>query len=196
MGARAGAVSRFSDFDLASSAVFGRDQSGSPILYKCVKSHTHVQQEAKMSFRFYPAVLERGARGVYGVWFPDFPGAVAASRSQEEAMARAEEALSLAAEALAELGQRMPEPTPFDSILIPKSCRMVATFAVGMTLPNPSERVNVYLPRSLIERVDHCAAERGMSRSSFFGFAVSQALGVPYRLAQSPEVKVAVPRKR
>jgi Ribbon-helix-helix protein, copG family len=37
--------------------------------------------------------------------------------------------------------------------------------------------VNVYLPKSLIERVDRRAAELGMSRSSFFGLATANALG-------------------
>jgi hypothetical protein len=37
--------------------------------------------------------------------------------------------------------------------------------------------VNVYLPKSLIVRVDKRAAELGMSRSSFFGLAASSALG-------------------
>jgi metal-responsive CopG/Arc/MetJ family transcriptional regulator len=36
--------------------------------------------------------------------------------------------------------------------------------------------VNIYLPKSLIERVDRAASEHGMSRSSFFGLAVSDLL--------------------
>jgi hypothetical protein len=36
--------------------------------------------------------------------------------------------------------------------------------------------VNVYLPKSLIGRIDRRAAEFGMSRSSFFGLAASTAL--------------------
>src|SRR5262249_44526134 len=38
------------------------------------------------------------------------------------------------------------------------------------------QRVNVYLPKSLIARADRRAAELGMSRSSFFGLAVTNAL--------------------
>ena len=47
---------------------------------------------------------------------------------------------------------------------------------VGVDPPDPSERVNVYLPKSLIGRVDRRAAELGMSRSSFFGLAATAAL--------------------
>ena len=46
----------------------------------------------------------------------------------------------------------------------------------GWGLPDPSERVNVYLPKSLIGQIDRRAAELGMSRSSFFGFAATTAL--------------------
>jgi predicted RNase H-like HicB family nuclease len=129
-----------------------------------------------MAQRFYPAVLERGEGRVYGVWFPDFPGVVTGARSQEEAMARAGEALAEGAEELAFEGKPLPEPTALDAIELPKGCDFVAFFAVGVEPPDQSERVNVYLPKSLIARVDRRAAELGMSRSSFFGWAVSTAL--------------------
>jgi len=129
-----------------------------------------------MSQRFYPAILERGAHNTFGVWFPDFPGCVAAARSQEEAMAKAQEALAHGVDGLTERGEPLPQPSTFDAIAIPKGCKFVAFFAVGVEPPDPSERVNVYLPRSLIARVDRQAAELGMSRSSFFGLAASRML--------------------
>jgi predicted RNase H-like HicB family nuclease len=129
-----------------------------------------------MAQRFYPAVLERGEHGVYGVWFPDFPGVVTGARSQEEAMAKAEDALAQGVEDLAFEGEILPEPTALDEIVLPKGCDFVAFFAVGVEPPDQSERVNVYLPKSLIARVDRRAADLGMSRSSFFGWAVTTAL--------------------
>jgi predicted RNase H-like HicB family nuclease len=129
-----------------------------------------------MAQRFYPAVLERGEGRVYGVWFPDFPGVVTGARSQEEAMAKAGEALAQGAEDLAFEGKPLPEPTALNEITLPDGCEFVAFFAVGVEPPDQSERVNVYLPKSLIARVDRRAAELGMSRSSFFGWAVSTAL--------------------
>jgi predicted RNase H-like HicB family nuclease len=126
-----------------------------------------------MPQRYYPAVLERGDNGVVGLWFPDFPGYAAAARTQEDAMARAAQVLEEAMEAAAERGEALPEPTPVAEITLPEGCDFVAFVAVGATPPDPSERVNIYLPKSLIERVDREAAERGMSRSSFFGMAVS-----------------------
>jgi len=129
-----------------------------------------------MPQRFYPAVLERGDKGAVGVWFPDFPGCVAAARSQEEAMALASDALEEAMRGCAEREERLPEPTPVQEITAPPGSDIIGIIAVGASTPDPSERVNVYLPKSLIERVDRLAAELGMNRSSFFGMAASELL--------------------
>ena len=67
--------------------------------------------------------------------------------------------------------------------------------------PDPSERVNVYLPKSLIGRADKRAAELGMNRSSFFGYAISVALTIMTQgglLAKPSGLRAAwaaVPRK-
>ncbi|HVN02612.1 MAG TPA: type II toxin-antitoxin system HicB family antitoxin [Caulobacteraceae bacterium] len=129
-----------------------------------------------MPQRFYPAVLERGEGGALALWFPDFPGVVAGGRSQEDAMARAADALEEALCGALDRDGALPQPTAIDAIELPEECDFVAYVAVGATPPDPSERVNIYLPKSLIERVDREAAERGMSRSSYFGWAVSTVL--------------------
>jgi predicted RNase H-like HicB family nuclease len=130
-----------------------------------------------MAKRFYPAVLEKGPKGTFGAWFPDFPDCVAAGRSQEEAIEKAESVLARAVAALFEQEAALPESTSFEAITLPKGCRFVAFFAVGVEPPDPSERVNIYLPKSLIARADKRAAELGMSRSSFFGLAISAMIG-------------------
>ena len=133
-----------------------------------------------MKRRLYPAVLERGPKGAFGAWFPDFPGCLAGGRSQDETIAKAEKALAQTVDGWAERGRPLPEPTPVEQIALPKGCDFVAYFIVGVDPPNPSERVNIYLPRSLIARIDKHAAELGMSRSSFFGLAATTALsGLP-----------------
>lgn len=130
-----------------------------------------------MPRKFYPAVLERGAKGAFAIWFPDFPGFVAGGVTQEDALKKSELALARVVDAMAEADQPLPDPTPFDKISIPKNCRPIAYFAVGIEPPNPSERVNIYLPRNLISQADKRAAELGMSRSSFFGLAISSLIG-------------------
>jgi predicted RNase H-like HicB family nuclease len=129
-----------------------------------------------MKRRLYPAVMERGAKGTFGAWFPDFPGCVAGGKSQEEAIERAENKLAQAVDALAEHDRPLPQPTPIGQIVLPKGCEFLAYFIVGVDPPDPSERVNVYLPKSLIGQVDRRASELGMSRSSFFGLAATTTL--------------------
>lgn len=138
-----------------------------------------------MKKRWYPAVLERGEGDAFGVWFPDFPGCVAAGRTQEEAAAKAEAALTEALQAAAENEAPLPTPTPFDLILIPDEAEVVAVLSLGAAPPDPSERVNVYLPGSLIERADALAAEWGMSRSSLFGLAISRIVMSPWSVVPS-----------
>jgi hypothetical protein len=53
--------------------------------------------------------------------------------------------------------------------------------------------VNVYLPKSLIARIDKRATELGMSRSSFFGFAATIALDWSPHF---PRTGVADPRSK
>ena len=145
-----------------------------------------------MKRRLYPAVLERGPRNALGAWFPDFPGCVAGGRSQEEAIERAERALAQAVDGWAEQGRPLPEPTPIERIVLPKGSDVVAYFIVGVDPPDPSERVNVYLPKSLIARVDRRATELGMSRSSFFGFAAT--IGLDW--VHLPRIDLVEPRSK
>jgi len=77
--------------------------------------------------------------------------------------------------------------------VLPKGCDLLAYFVVGVDPPDPSERVNVYLPKSLIGRIDRRAAELGMSRSSFFGLAAASAL---VRLPGPFWPEVAEPRSK
>jgi predicted RNase H-like HicB family nuclease len=137
--------------------------------------------------RLYPAVLERGEHDVLGVWFPDFPGCVAGGKDQDEALGRAQIALERAVETLAERGLPLPKPTAFDAVKIPRGCQVLTVMALPITPPELSERVNVYLPKRLIERVDSLADTWGMSRSSLFGLAVSRLLDRPGTMS-IPEV--------
>jgi predicted RNase H-like HicB family nuclease len=152
-----------------------------------------------MSVRHYPAVLEQAARKTFAVWLPDFPDCVAAGTSQEEAIAKAERALGQMAETLAERDLVLPPPTAIRDIDKPKD--FLAIVMLKVEPPNPSERVNVYLPKSLIGRADQRAGELGMSRSSFFGLALNVALasytggGIVLPLPRQPPSK-ARKRKR
>ena len=79
--------------------------------------------------------------------------------------------------------------------MLPKGCAFAAYFIVGVAPPDPSERVNVYLPKSLIAKVDKRAAELGMSRSSFFGLAATTALS-PFPGQYGVRAHLAEPRTK
>jgi predicted RNase H-like HicB family nuclease len=154
-----------------------------------------------MAKLFYPAVIEKGAKGLYGAWFPDFPDCVVGGRSQEEAIEKAEFELSVTVHAYAERETPLPKATPIESIQLPKGCRLIAYFVVGVEPPNPSERVNIYLPKNLLARADAAAAQLGVSRSSFFGLAISSIIGmsqgIPGLLLQRPTgLKVVASEKK
>jgi len=137
-----------------------------------------------MAARLYPAILEKAEKKTFAVWLPDFPDCVAAGRTQEEAIEKAQARLSDIVDGLAERDVEMPEPTAIDAIVKPKN--FLAFVMISMAPPDPSERVNVYLPKRLIAKVDARAADLGMSRSSFFGFALSVMLGTGMAPGQLP----------
>ncbi|HEY4943935.1 MAG TPA: type II toxin-antitoxin system HicB family antitoxin [Rhizomicrobium sp.] len=127
-----------------------------------------------MVARIYPAILEGAEKKTFAVWLPDLPDCVAVGRTQEEAIEKAQDALAVVIETFAEREHALPPPTPIADIERPKN--FLAFVMLTAAPPDPSERVNVYLPKSLIARADKRAAELGMSRSSFFGYAISVSL--------------------
>ena len=146
-----------------------------------------------MTRRFYPAVLERGPKHTFGIWFPDFPDCVAGATSQEETLERSQSALAREVVTLAEHEKPLPDPTPIEKIEIPVGCDFIAVIVVSIEPPDVSERVNVYLPKQLIERADKRASELGMNRSSFFGLALSSTL-VGIDLNADPVLRSAIAR--
>jgi len=153
-----------------------------------------------MTARHYPAVLEKAAKKTFAVWLPDFPDCVAAGTTQEQAIEKAQELLAQLVETLAERDIAMPEPTPIGVIERPKD--FLAFVMIKVEPPNPSERVNVYLPKNLIARADERATALGVSRSGFFGLAINMALsaygarGIAYPLppAVRPKAEKRKPR--
>ena len=94
----------------------------------------------------------------FGAWFPDFPGCVAAAATRDEAIRRAEIALARAADTLVGGTRICPPATPIEEIVLPKNCNFIAYFIVGVEPPNPSERINIYLPEA--DRTGGCARHR------------------------------------
>ena len=59
----------------------------------------------------FAAILEKGEKGEFGVYFPDLPGCVSGGKTIEEAMKSAKEALLLHLYGMDEDGENIPEAT-------------------------------------------------------------------------------------
>ena len=122
----------------------------------------------------YIAYIRKDPDSDYGVEFPDFPGAVSAGRSVEEAHAMAGEALAAYVEWLLEEGKPVPKPSSLDDLAHDRTRKdaIVAFIELDPELFKP-ERVNVMLPRALLNRID--AVAQG-NRSRFLAEAAEEVL--------------------
>lgn len=125
---------------------------------------------------YYIALVHKEAESAYGVSFPDFPGCVAAGDSLEEAVANAVRALGLHVEGLREDGEEIPAPRRFEEIMGANDAWWQTKGAALVAVPLIEDRarkvrVNVSLPRDLLEAIDERAKARGMTRSAFLASA-------------------------
>ena len=131
-----------------------------------------------MAKKTYAAMFEPTKSGGYGISFPDLPGCVSFGADLSACVKAAEEALSLHLEGMAEDGEVFPSETWFGDLIgqmgLPPG---VVWSAITVEAPDAADRVNVYLPRSLLERVDRFVAEHApMNRSTFFSEAAREKL--------------------
>lgn len=122
---------------------------------------------------FYPIAIEAGDdQHAYGVTVPDLPGCFSAGDTLDEAIAQAKEAIAGHIELLVEEGESIP-PVSSVSELARNPEYTGYTWAlvdIDVTrLMGGSEKINVTLPKSLIDRIDRCVASQPeyKSRSGF-----------------------------
>ncbi|MFV0264649.1 MAG: type II toxin-antitoxin system HicB family antitoxin [Kluyvera sp.] len=126
---------------------------------------------------FYPIAIEAGDdQHAYGVVVPDLPGCFSAGDTLDEAIVNAKEAITGHIELLVELEQDIPAvSTVMELAKNPEYCGYTwALVEIDMTrLLGGSEKINVTLPKSLIDRIDRCVASHPefKSRSGFLAQA-------------------------
>jgi predicted RNase H-like HicB family nuclease len=128
----------------------------------------------------YIALVHKEAESDFGVSFPDFPGVVTAGRTLEEARAMAVEALALHVDGLLEDGEVLPAPSNLDEIMADRENRdgAVIVVSVGPAARGKAVRVNVTLPRDMLERIDRFADAHGYTRSGFLARAARRVLAM------------------
>ena len=119
----------------------------------------------------YPVAIEPGdARHAWGVTVPDLPGCFSAGDTIEEALDNAREAILLHVEGLLDDEQPVPTAQPIESYRNKREFknRIWALVDVDLSqLQDVTERVNITLPRRVLNKLDAAARAAGESRSGY-----------------------------
>jgi predicted RNase H-like HicB family nuclease len=126
--------------------------------------------------RHYIGVVHKDTKSDYGVSFPDFPGAVTAASSLDEAVAMAAEALALHVEGMLAEGETIPEPSGLEQVRADPDYRDGMPVVVPLKTDALAMRVQVTLPAPVLRRIDEYVDEWGQSRSSFLTEAAKHEL--------------------
>lgn len=129
----------------------------------------------------YPAILEKTRKG-YSVFFPDLPGAISAGKDYEDAIRMAKECLSLHLYGLLQDKDQIPAPSHISDVMKKlENGDLVALieadiFAVKAQQEDKAVRVNITLPKSLLEAIDEKAKQLHLSRSTLIQKVARESL--------------------
>ena len=119
----------------------------------------------------YPVAIEPGhADQAFGVVVPDLPGCFSAGDTLDEAMSGVEEAAAAWIDATLDAGGALPPPSDLGAL---RDRPEFAGWSFGVVTLDPAilddttERVNITLPRRVLERLDAQARRAGESRSGY-----------------------------
>jgi predicted RNase H-like HicB family nuclease len=120
-----------------------------------------------MKMATYIAIIHKDAESDYGVSFPDFPGAVSAGATLDEARAEAVEALGLHIRGMEEDGLAIPEPSSLEDVMaLPDFADGVAVLIDAPKIAK-SVRVNITAAEEVLSQIDAYAVANGFTRSGF-----------------------------
>lgn len=114
----------------------------------------------------YPALID-GAKGAYGVAFPDLPGIVAMGATLEEAMLNAEAALQDAALEAERDGIALSPPSALEDVDVPAGSALSSILLVRAAPAKRSVRLNLTLDAAVADIIKSEADRRGMSRKRY-----------------------------
>lgn len=119
----------------------------------------------------YPIAIEPGTdTTAFGVVVPDLPGCFSAGDTLDEAIAGAEEAAAAWIDAVLDSGETVPPPSLLETLQANPDFSGWTYGVIGIDpalLDDRAERINITLPRRVLERLDAMAKTAGESRSGF-----------------------------
>jgi predicted RNase H-like HicB family nuclease len=125
----------------------------------------------------YVALIHKDADSDYGVSFPDFPGAITAGRTLDEARAMAEEALSFHIQGMVEDGEPVPEPSSLEAIMTDPEYRDGVAILVSVAAQTiKAVRINITVQEDVLREIDAYAEAHGLTRSGFLASAAKTAI--------------------
>lgn len=127
----------------------------------------------------YPVVIHKDESSDYGVTVPDLPGCFSAGTSFEEALENAREAILCHLEGCLNDNEAIAEASEILSLRDNPDYRdgVWALVSVDLSeLSSKARRVNVTVPESILQQIDHYAQKRGESRSGLLTIAALEYL--------------------
>jgi predicted RNase H-like HicB family nuclease len=125
----------------------------------------------------YIALIHKDPDSDYGVSFPDFPGAVTAGSTLDEARAHAAEALALHIEGMIEDGEAVPEPSTLEAVMSdPENREGVAVLVSVAPQPVKAVRINITMQEDVLREIDAYAEANGLTRSGFLAQAARSVI--------------------
>ncbi len=128
----------------------------------------------------YTLAIHKDEGTSYGVTVPDVPGCFSYGDSMEEAIANAKQAIIGHIETLLELGEPVDfKATPIDTLKARDEYKDAAWGFVEIdlsALDSKPERVNISLPKFVLNRIDQYVTNHHETRSGFLARAALNTL--------------------
>lgn len=130
-----------------------------------------------MKMKHYLAIVEKEPDSAFGIIFPDIPGCVSASDTEEMIMQNAAEALQLWTEDMTP-----PTPSPHDRVIVhPDVAEILQRGGYLISVPLIEKdtavvRANVTFERGILRAIDETAKQRGITRSAFLASAAKKEI--------------------
>jgi predicted RNase H-like HicB family nuclease len=123
----------------------------------------------------YIAYMYKDPRSDYGVAFPDFPGCVTAAKNPAQAIRRAQEVLEFHIDGMVKDGDKIPKPSTVNDIVNdPERKDAIMVFLVRADA-EPPKRINISLKQRIIDDIDRCAEQIGLTRSAYIARVAAPA---------------------